>query len=376
MYNIKGDKMIYFDYAATTPVDKEVLETYIKANQNFFGNSTALHKLGIEAEYMHQKAKQEMFALFKLEKYEAIYTMNATEANNIAIFGVVRKAKTGRIITTCIEHPSVKKVMKELEKEGYDVIYLNVNEEGLISLNDLEKAMTKDTLLVSIIGINNIVGSIQNIKEISKIVKKYPKAKLHVDLVQAIGRLDIDFEDIDLFTFSSHKIYGLKGLGVLCFKNNIDLVPILYGSSVQLGLKPGTLDVPSIIANTKALKLLLQKQDKNYNYVRKLNLLLRKEIEHLPILINSPKNASPYILNISLPNLNGETAQRLLEEKGFIVGTGSSCSSKTKEVEPTLYAMFKDEKRANNSVRISFSYHNKESDVLQLTKALKEIVNV
>lgn len=368
--------MIYFDYAATTPVDKEVLETYIKANQNFFGNSTALHKLGIEAEYMYQKAKKEMFELFKLKNYEAIYTMNATEANNIALFGIARKSKTGRIITTTIEHPSVKKVMLELQKEGYDVVFLDVDEEGLISLDDLEKAMTKDTLLVSIIGVNNIAGSIQNLKEIAKIVRKYPKAKLHVDLVQALGRIDIDFQDLDLFTFSSHKIYGLKGLGVLCFKSNLDLVPILFGSSVQLGLKPGTVDVPSIIANTKALKLLFQNQNRNYNYVKDLNLTLRSAIKELPILINSPKGASPYILNISLPNYNGETTQRLLEEKGFCVGTGSSCSSKTKEVEPTIYAMYKDEKRAKNSIRISFSYHNSKEDVLKLAEALKEIVHV
>ena len=204
---------MYFDYTATTPIDKDVLDIMNKVQMDFFANTESLHKLGLKSNSLLEKAKREILEVLKIEK-EVCFTHNATEANNLAIFGVVNNKK-GKIITTKIEHPSVFEVFKYLETVGYDVIYLDILENGKVDLNQLRKEMDKDVILVSIMWVNNIIGSIEPIKAVIDIVKKYPKCKLHVDAVQGMCKIkaDFDFNDIDLFTISAHKFYGPKGVG-------------------------------------------------------------------------------------------------------------------------------------------------------------------
>lgn len=373
-----GDNMIYFDNAATTKIDDEVLATYIKIQQNFFANTTSLHKLGQEANYMFDKAKMEFLNALKLNNHDCIYVSNATEANNIAIYGFVQ-GKKGKVITTKVEHPSVSEIFKDLENKGYEVVYLDVDEDGVIDLDMLESELNSDTLLVSVMWVNNIIGTIEPIDKVIKLIKKYPKCKLHVDAVQGLCKAPNSFNlnDVDAFTFSTHKIYGPKQIGGLVLKNNLELAKILHGSSSQKGLKPGTIDLALVCATTKAIKKFNPLVMGHYEKVKKLAYRFIDGVkDNDEIIINSPVYKDfylPYIVNISIPRINGETIIHALESKDIYVSTGSSCSSKLKKPEPTIYAISHDDKRATTSIRISFSYLNTMDEVDKLIDELNKI---
>ncbi len=364
--------MKYFDYTATTPVDEEVLETYIKTTKNFFANTSSLHKLGQRSNIMYTKAIEQLQEVLNIN-HNVIFTSNATEANNLAIFGICEKYETGKIITTKIEHPSVYETIKSLEKK-YETVYLDINSNGIIDIKQLEQEMTNDTIVVSIMWVNNIIGTIQPIKEIIDIVNKYPKAKLHVDMVQGFCKITPNFNlnDIDLMTFSTHKIYGPKGIGGLFIKNNLTLNKRLYGSNIQMGVKPGTLDLSLICATVKAFKKFIPLTSKHYNDVKEKHIYLRKNIKNNNIIINTlENNISYYILNISIPNINGETIVHLLEQNEIYISTGSACSSKLKKPEKTILALTNSEKLATTSIRISLSHLTTYNEI----DALLEILN-
>lgn len=370
--------MIYFDYTATTPIDKEVMEIYIKTQNNFFANINSLHKLGQKSNFMFEKATEELKQELGL-KHNIIYTSNATEANNLGIFGVVERYEKGKIITTKIEHPSVFEVFKNLEARGYEVVYLDVDANGIINLTQLEEELNKDVLLVSVMWVNNIVGSIQPIDKVIKLVKKYPKVKLHVDVVQGICKIvpNFDFNDIDLLSLSGHKIYAPKGIGLLAVRENVKLASRLYGASNQYKIKPGTLDLALVVALCKAVKIFTPQVEEHFIYVQALNKQLREKVSKFKnIIINSPENASPYIFNISIPNIQGETLLHYLEEDEIFVSTGSACSSKLKKPEKTIYAMTNSLERATTSVRISLSHLTTSQEVEKLIKALEKLENV
>lgn len=364
---------MYFDYTATTPIDNEVLDLYVTIQKKYYANTTSLHLLGQKANNIYEQMKKEIRNVLGIN-HELIFTSNATEANNLAILGVIEN-KVGKIITTEIEHPSVFNVYKELENRGYEVVYLKVNTEGIIDLNQLEEEMNNNVLLVSVMWVNNIIGSIQPIKDIIRIVSKYPKAKLHIDAVQGITKIkpDFKFEDIDLFTMSAHKFYGPKGIGVLAYKKNIDLKKRLFGSNSQNGIKPGTFDLALVACCAKALKKYNNNLDKHFDYVKRLNDYLIKEIKNDKIVFNSNENCSPYILNLSIPGINGETLVHTLEANDIYVSTGSSCSSKLAKPEKTIYAISKDESRARSVIRISLSYLTTIDEVKELVRVLNNL---
>jgi cysteine desulfurase len=371
--------MLYFDYTATTPIDEEVLETYIRVEKNFFGNSTSLHKLGQMSNYMYEKASEEIREVLKTPEHNIIFTANATEANNLGIYGIVLKQESGKIITTKIEHPSVYKVFKDLESRGYEVVFLDINQDGIIDLEELKKHLSKDVILVSVMWVNNIIGSIQPINEIIKLVQEYPKTKLHVDCVQGVGKIvpDFNFSDIDLITISGHKLYGPKGIGALIYRKHIDLQRRLYGSEAQFGIKPGTISVGLAAALCKTLKKYLPLTEEHYQYVRELNQYLRKGLSKLDyIVLNSGENASPYVISISLNNLNGETLVHFLESHDIYVSTGSACSSKLKKPERTIYCLTNDVKRARSSIRISLSHLTTKKEIDKLLEVLEKAKNV
>jgi cysteine desulfurase len=377
MYNIKKViKMIYLDYASTTPIRKEVMDTYIKTQNNFFANTTSLHKLGQESNFMFQKAKKDLLDSLHLENHDAIFTANATEANNLGIFGIVKKYSTGKIITTRIEHPSVFEAIKELEKLNYDVVYLDVDKNGIIDLDQLKIEMNNSVVLVSVMWVNNIVGSIQPIEKIIDILKPYKKAKLHVDIVQGLGKIIplFDFNNVDLLSFSTHKIYGPKGIGCLLCNNKLDLKKCLFGSNSQRGVKPGTIDLALIVATTKAVKICLEELENNYKYVKEINNYFREQlISNDKITINSSKDSSPYIINISVPSIYGETIVHMFEEKDIYISTGSACSSKLRKIERTIYAMTNNKELAKTSVRISFSHLTSIDEVNAVVLLLKSL---
>lgn len=368
--------MIYFDYTATTPVDKEVLDTYLKTQNNFFASTNAIHKLGQMSSYMYNKATDEIKNHLNILDHNLVYTSNATEANNLAVFGVVEKHKKGKIITTKIEHPSVYEVMKTLEARGYDVVYLSVDNFGVIDLEQLKKELNNDVILVSIMWVNNIVGSIQPIEEVIKLIKDYPKAKLHVDVVQGLTKIKANFafNEIDLLTFSGHKFYAPKGIGVLAFKSKLDLEARIFGSANQYKIKPGTLDLALVVAISKAVKKFMPTIDEHNQYVRKLNEFFRDKIKsNSKITINSPINSSPYIMNISLVGVKGSTLLNYLEAEEIYVSAGSACSSNVRSLERTVYAMTNSEELASASIRISFSHLTKEAEIEKLIQVLERV---
>lgn len=367
--------MKYFDYTATTPVDDEVLETYIKTTNNFFANTSSLHKLGQRSNLMYTKAIEQLKDVLDLNTHNIIFTSNATEANNISILGIVNKYSSGKIITTKIEHPSVFETVKSLEGK-YECIYLDIDDQGIIDLEQLKKEINNETILVSIMWVNNIIGTIQPIKEVIEIMKEYPKAKLHIDMVQGFCKIlpNFNLNDVDLMTFSTHKIYGPKGIGGLFFKKNITLEKILYGSNVQFGLKPGTLDLSLICATVKAFKKFYPLTKQNHEDVIKKYEYLINNINNENLVINTPKyNISNYILNISIPSINGETIVHTLEQNEIYVSTGSACSSKLKKPEKTILALTKSEQLATTAIRISLSHLVTYDQLDDLIKTLNSI---
>ena len=371
--------MLYFDYTATTPIDEEVLDTYLRVEKNLFANSTSLHRLGQMSNHMYEKASEEIKELLQTPDHNLDFTANATEANNLGIYGVVLKHASGRIITTKIEHPSVYEVFKDLERKGYDAVYLDIDSEGMIDLQQLENAMTKDTVLVSVMWVNNIIGSVQPLKKVIEIVKRYPKAKLHADCVQGMGRIkpDFDFKELDLLTLSGHKIYAPKGIGALLYRRQIDLEKILHGSDAQFGIKPGTISVALAAALCKALKKYLPQTVEHYRHVLEMNRHLRQGLAKLDyIVLNSTENGSPYVVNFSIRGKNGETVVHFLEKEQIYVSTGSACSSKLKKPERAVYFLTNDEELATSSIRVSLSHLTSKQEIDKLLENLEKAKDV
>lgn len=367
--------MKYFDYTATTPIDDEVLDTYVKITKNYFANTSSLHMLGQKSNLMLSKANEQLLETLEIKNHNVIYTSNATEANNLAIFGICDKHKKGKIITTKIEHSSVFETYKSLE-DKFEIIYLDIDENGIINLEQLANEMNNETILVSIMWVNNIIGSVQPINEVIKIIKKYPKTKLHIDMVQGFCKVipNFDFNDIDIMTFSAHKIFGPKGIGGLFIKKNITLEKRIYGSNVQFGIKPGTISLALVCSCVKAFKKFYPlTKDHKIDVFEKFNYLV-KGINNKNIIINTPKeNISYYILNISIPNINGETVVHILEQEDIYVSTGSACSSKLKKPEKTIFELTKSEKLATTSIRISLSHLTTYEELDILIKTLNLI---
>ncbi|MGD9605119.1 MAG: cysteine desulfurase family protein [Bacilli bacterium] len=376
--------MIYFDYGATTPIDEEVLNTYIKTQKQFFANTSSTHKLGLASNCMLEKATQETLEVLGLTGHNLVYTSNATEANNLAIYGIAHRYplednKKWRLITTKIEHPSVLEVFKDLEQEGFDVVFLDVNDQGIVDLEQLKNSLNKQTILVSIMWVNNIVGAIQPIKQILEMIQDYPKTFFHMDAVQGLCKVNPDFDLnlVDMFTMSTHKIYGPKGIGFLAYRSTIQLSKRLFGSQTQYGIKPGTIDLGLVVATCKTLKIYYSKTNEHYREVMHLNNYLRKQLQDIKsIRINSPIQAAPYILNISIPSMNSETILHSLEAKDIYVSAGSACHSKAKKPEKTVMAMTNSLPISTSAVRISISHLTTIDEIDQLVKALKEICYV
>lgn len=366
----------YFDYTATTPVDDEVLNTYVNTTKKFFANTTSLHYLGEESKHMYEKCMNMIKDILNVKHHNLVFTSNATEANNLAIFGICDKYKNSKVISTKIEHPSVYNTMKMIEK-NHDVVYLDIKNDGRIDLNALKKEIDDNTILVSIMWVNNIIGTIQDIKEIIKICKKYPKCHLHVDCVQGICKVnpDFDFNDIDLFTFSTHKLYGPKGIGGLFYKDSIDLEKRIFGSTSQYSIKPGTLDVSLIASSAKCFKKFYPLIEENRKDVKDKFLYLYNHLkDNDKITINTPlDNITYYILSLSIRGIKGETIVHALEQEKIYVSTGSSCSSKSNDIEKTIYALTKDEELARSSIRISLSFKTTYEEIDALIKALNKI---
>ena len=372
------DNVIYLDNAATSKVHPEVLESFNQITLKYFANPSSIHALGQEAQRLLEKSREQILNLFNLKHHEVIFTSGATEANNLAIKGYAfaNKGRGNHIITTAIEHPSVLNTVKQLEKYGFEVTILPVNEKGVIEVNSLKAAIKDNTILVSIMSVNNETGAINPIKEAGEILKDYPKIAFHVDMTQAIGKIDIPLENIDMFSFAGHKIHGLLGSGALIKEKKIILEPLNNGGGQENNLRSGTNTLALSASLAKALRLAINSQKENYEKVSRLRDYLLSYLKDNPdkYHLNSFDLANPYIVNFSLLEHKASVVVEALSNKGIMVSSLSACHSKNEDYSYVVYAMNQDMKLAHNTIRVSFSYENTVDDVNAIIRGLKQMV--
>lgn len=372
--------MIYLDNSATTKPYPEVIEVMAKSMNDYFGNPSSLHKLGVEAERVLTAARKTAAGLLGVLQEEIIYTSSGSEGNNLAIMGIAGSyGERGKhIITSQVEHSSVLEPFRRLERQGFEVTYLPVDRWGRISLTQLEEHLRSDTILVSIMHVNNEIGTIQPIEEIGELLKKYPKTVFHVDAVQSFGKLWINPKKfgIDLLTISGHKFHGPKGVGLLYKNQQVQLDPLILGGGQENGLRSGTENVPGIIAFTKAMRMSLDRMEQFQREVSKMRNRLLEGINGITgIKINSPiENSAPHIINFSVPGIKPEVLLHLLEEKGILVSTKSACSSKESKISHVLKATGIPEDQAKGAIRISLSLDNTMEEINYTIDALNAII--
>ena len=316
----------------------------------------------------------------KVKKETIYFTSCATESNNIAIIGSVEHKKDfgNRIIVSKIEHPSVLETYRELERRGFILDYLNVDSNGLIDLNHLKSLLTKETILLSVMHVNNVYGGVQPIKEIVELLKEYPKVHFHVDGVQGVLKKEINLSDIDSYSISAHKFHGIKGVGVLYLKSRRTVHNITFGGGQENGLRSGTVNVAGAVSLAKALRLSYERTPDVLKKHREFKKLIINELDSINhVVINSPldDNYVDSIINISLPKIKGEAIVNSLNERGIMVSTTSACSSKTFHLNEALYARGLSKENIEGSIRVSFSYKTKLEEIKIFVKVFKEEYN-
>ena len=366
--------MVYLDYSATTPVNPEVLKTFDKVSLEYPGNANSLHELGRKSADLMNASVKQIADILKVNSDEIILTSGASEANNLAILGIILKYRNRgkHILTTKLEHSSVSETVKFLESFGYMVEYLNLLPDGKIDLEDLKNKLTNETVLVSICQVNSEIGIMQDVNQIGKILKEYPRVIFHVDGTQAIGKIKVDLTNIDLYSFSGHKIYGLKGIGCLVKKRGIELVPIIHGGKSQTIYRSGT-PMPALYASfAKALRLIYTDFDSKYSHIVKLHDFLINELLKIDLIhVNSNENCIPQIINFSIQGIKPETMLHALSEKDIYISTKTACSEDNSLSESVL-ALTKNKDLAKSSLRISISYLTTEEEIKYFLKVLQE----
>ena len=369
--------MIYLDYAANTPIDKEVLDYYYNISQKFYGNPNSTHKVGRDAKNIIDNATDNIAKKFGVSKEEIIYTSGSTESNNMAIKGVCEKYKNNgkHIIISSLEHNSIIASATVMQDKGFDVDLVPINKDGLVDINELKKLIREDTILVSIVAVDSEIGLVQPIEKIALLLKQYSNIHFHTDATQAIGKVKIDYSNVDLITFSPHKFYGINGIGVLIKKKNTNLVPIINGGKSTTVYRSGTPVTPLIASADKALDIALSNLDDRYNYVLELN---KKIINHIKkysfIHINNTDKSIPFTINFSINNVNSKDFAKMLEEKEVYISTKTSCCPDNIPSK-LVYALTKDKSLALTSVRVSISYLTTKEEIEKFLKIFDECID-
>lgn len=364
----------YLDNSATTKPCKRARENIIRAIDECWGNPSSLHTKGIEADVLLLESRRALAKALSADEKEIYFTSGGTESNNIAIFGAAYagKRKGNKIITSAIEHPSVHKCFDKLESEGFEVVKIGVDSKGMLDLSQLEKEVDEKTVLVSIMAVNNEVGTIEPFAEIKNIVKrKNSPALIHVDAVQAFGKLPLNMKKLgaDLLSVSSHKIHGPKGVGALYIKNGTKLSPRIFGGGQEKDIRPGTEPMPAIAGFCGAVEELKVKE--SLEKITKLRDDFVEELSSLDgIIINSPDHALPYIVNISLEGLRSETVLNLLSQMGIYVSSGSACAKGHKS--HVLTAMGLDSSIIDSSLRVSLSRFTTKEELDYFIEGIKK----
>ena len=373
----EANRIIYLDNAATTVVSDEVLEAYNKAKRLYFANPSSIHIPGQEANRMLEKAREQILNILKCNDHELIFTSGATEANNLAIkgFAFKRMNRGKHIIVSNIEHPSVLEVAKQLEENfGFAVTYLPVNKGGIVELETLKKAIRNDTILVSIMAANNEIGSINHIHDIAVFLKNYPLIAFHVDATQAMGKIDLPYDEIDMISFSGHKIHGLNSSGALIKRKKIELLPLLSGGGQENNYRSGTNDVALAVSLAKAVRLSYEKMDENYKRLEPIANHLKEYILSHPDLYELNSQDNPYIVNFSLLTKKASVVVEALSSSGIMVSSTSACHAKEEPISYVVLALGKSEKIAHNTIRVSLSDKTTLDDIKQFIETLERII--
>ena len=374
---------IYLDYAANTPVQKEVLDTFNVVTQQYFANPNSTHNLGKKTNGKIAQTTESILKLLKdetniNEEYEIIYTSGSSESNNLAIKGIAKSYKeNGRhIISTFLEHSSVSSPLTYLKEEGYEIDIVNITSKGIVDIEHLKSLIRNDTILISVCYVDSEVGTIQPIKEIAEIVKQYPNCFLHVDCTQAVGKIKIDLSNVDLISFSPHKFYGLNGFGALVKRKDIVLEPLINGGASTSIYRSGTPVIGQICALETAIKLAYKELEIRKKYVTNLNTIIRNHLlKYNDVKVNTFSIENPYILNISVNGIKAVDFKEKLEEYGVCISIKSAC---TITITPSriVMAMTHDRKRALSSWRISLSHLVTEEEINRFLEIFDECYRV
>ena len=367
--------MIYFDNAATTKIYDDALTSYVQVSKKFFGNPSSLHQLGVDAYQVLTKARAQVASLLSVQPEEIFFTSGGTESNNWAIKGTaLEKSVFGKhIITTKIEHPSVIQTCKQLERFGFEVTYLDVDSKGIVSVEQLKESLRKDTILVSVMAVNNEVGAVQPIAEIAQVLEAYPSIHFHVDAVQAVERASqlLAIGRIDLMSLSAHKFHGPRGVGILYKKFGRKIQALLTGGGQEKGERSTTENLPGIVATTKALRMALEEKSVTGEL---RNQLWNELVQKSGIRIFSPEEGASHILCFAIKGVRGEVVVHAFENHGIYISTTSACSSKKADSSSTLYAMDVPTEWATGAVRVSFSNDNTTEEVEQFVDVLHQLM--
>ncbi len=364
---------IYLDNSATTKVCRQAVDKMVEIMTEKYGNPSSLHSKGHEAEKELEETRQIIADFLSVEKEEIYFTSGGTEGNNTAVFGAVGalKRRGKRIITSSAEHSSVIESMQKLEKDGYEVIYLTPDESGKISLESISNAVTKDTVLVSIMAVNNETGSINPVEKIKKIIEKANSpALLHADAVQAFGKIPLKPKKwgIDILTASSHKIHGPKGAGILYLRKGARIIPLHYGGEQEKKLRPGTEPLPNICGMGEAVRNLPDISEEMI-FMRELNGYCRKKLSEIEnVHINSDEDCLPYIINFSVNGIKSETMLHYMAQNNIYISSGSACAKGKKS--HVLKALGLSDDLADSALRVSFSRYNTKDDIDELVRAV------
>ncbi|CAM4143778.1 cysteine desulfurase [Paenibacillus alkaliterrae] len=371
--------MLYFDHCASTPPYDEVVHTMMEVMRTQYANPSSLHRAGTDADKLIERSRTVIAEQMQTKNGRWLFTGGGTESNNLAVKGIA-KQYSGRgkhLITTQIEHASVYESFSQLEEEGFRVTYLPVDASGHVRAEQVLEALTDETILVSIMHVNNEIGSIQPIEEIGKLLKRHPKVIFHVDAVQSIGKLPIAVEEwgIDAVSGSAHKLRGPKGVGYLYVRDGITVYPLFTGGSQEYGFRAGTQNVPAIVASAKALRMSCETMNARQQRTNVLKQQLIRMMEEIPELkLNGGEPAASHIVHFSYPGMKPEVIIHMLEQHGIIASTKSACSSKENKPSRILLAVGATLEQAAGGVRISFGDEHTEQDIRRLGEALRLVV--
>ncbi len=372
----------YLDNSATTRCSEGAAAMVMKVMREDFGNPSSMHTKGVEAEHYIREAKDFFAKNLKVDEKEIYFTSGGTESNNLALIGsaMANKRSGNHLITTSVEHASVDNPMKYLEEQGFKVTYLPVDQDGIVSLEALKEALRPETILVSVMYVNNEVGAVQPVDEIAKLVKDYDsKIIFHVDAIQAYGKYRIwpKKEGIDLLSVSGHKIHGPKGTGILYVNSKLKIHPLILGGGQQKGMRSGTENVPGIAGLAEAAKECYENLDEKIDRLYALKERFVKQIEELDdVKVNgrTGRDSAPHIVSVSFRDVRSEVLLHALEEKGIYVSAGSACSSNKPAVSHTLKSMGVEKDLLGSTIRFSFCFETTEEETDYCVRELRELL--